>query len=192
MNLEVITAPAVEPATLAEAKLHCRVDLDLEDDLITSLIAAARDRAEKYSRRAFVTQQWKLRLDAWPMYGEILIPLPPLQSIESIQYYDTGGALQTVDSSLYYVAPGTPGRARIKSNQSWPDLEDGRPDAVIVNFTAGYGDTAADLPAVIKPAVLLMVGHLYRNRESTTTGSAAELPEGVRSLLGTLNWGFYG
>ncbi|MGN5354335.1 head-tail connector protein [Ralstonia sp. L16] len=52
--------------SLAEAKLHLRVDFTDDDALITSLIAAARMAAENICRRAFVTQKWELTLDGFP------------------------------------------------------------------------------------------------------------------------------
>lgn len=52
--------------TLAEAKLHLRVNFTAEDALISSLIAAARSAAENICRRAFVTQKWELALDGFP------------------------------------------------------------------------------------------------------------------------------
>ena len=62
----LVTAPAAEPLTLAEAKLHLRVDDTADDALIGALITAARQHAEHDTRRALVTQTWKLALDASP------------------------------------------------------------------------------------------------------------------------------
>ena len=62
MSLQLITPPAIEPVTLAEAKAHLKVDTTDDDTLITSLIAAARARAEWHTRRAFITQGWMLWL----------------------------------------------------------------------------------------------------------------------------------
>lgn len=50
--------------------------------------------------------------------------------------------------------------------------------------------TAGDTPPMVvndlvRAAILLIVGHLYNNREDVTTGPAGvELPQGSRSLLG--------
>ena len=38
MTLTLITHPATEPLTLAEAKAHCRVEHALDDTLLTALI----------------------------------------------------------------------------------------------------------------------------------------------------------
>lgn len=93
-----------EPVTLERAKQHLRVVNNDEDALITSYITAAREYAEKYQNRVFV-------------------------------------------SSDPEVKPETPG-----------ELE--------------------------KAAMLLIIGHLYENREAVNIGGAAiEVPLGVKSLL---------
>jgi hypothetical protein len=79
MALKISIAPAKEPITLDEAKLHLRITEEDEDTLIQSLIAAARQDCEKFQNRAYITQVWELWLDAWPGKDFIEIPLPPLQ-----------------------------------------------------------------------------------------------------------------
>lgn len=83
MRLKLKTAPAVEPITLDEAKLHLKVDSADDNALITALITTARQLAEKETQRAFITQTWQMYLDSAPV--EVDIPKPPLQSVESIK-----------------------------------------------------------------------------------------------------------
>ena len=66
MPLQLVTPPAEEPVSLAEAKQHLRVDGGDDDLLIGSLITAARQAAETKTGRQLITARWKLVLDAFP------------------------------------------------------------------------------------------------------------------------------
>lgn len=83
MKLKLKTAPAVEPVTVDEAKLDLHIDAGDENVLIGNLIAAARQLAERETKRAFITQTWLMFLDRGG--STIEIPMPPLQSIISIK-----------------------------------------------------------------------------------------------------------
>jgi hypothetical protein len=71
MRIAVVTPPAEEPITLAEAKLHLRRDtaFTADDSLITSLISAARRMCEAHVGQAFVTQTLAMHLDGFPTAG---------------------------------------------------------------------------------------------------------------------------
>ncbi len=56
IKVEVTSAPAVEPLTVAEAKAHLRVDHTSDDSYIESLIKAARVTCENFQNRAYITQ----------------------------------------------------------------------------------------------------------------------------------------
>jgi uncharacterized phiE125 gp8 family phage protein len=94
----------------------------VEDDYLTSLIVAARRSAEKFQRRAFITQTWELWLDKWPDKGYIQIPLPPLQSTDlSVKYYDTNDTEATFSSDNYFVdTKSEPGRVALNYGEVWP------------------------------------------------------------------------
>jgi uncharacterized phiE125 gp8 family phage protein len=86
MGLESVTLPSGEPVSLEEAKAYLRVDSDDEDLLIAGLVSAARELAERHTRRAFLTQDWLFWRDSWPeARGRGLeIPKPPLVSVTSV------------------------------------------------------------------------------------------------------------
>jgi uncharacterized phiE125 gp8 family phage protein len=191
---EIVTAPAIEPVSVNEAKLHCRVDHDSEDDLLAAIVRAATRRAELHCNRSFITQTRRLHLDFFPpggvrygrlAYGErtveqggsnsaIRLPHGPVQSVSSIQYYDTSGAQQTLSSSLYQLdSKSLFARVVPAPDESWPDTEDERLNAVTVTYAAGYGDNISDVPDPIRQAVLLMVGDMYAHRESIGVGTVA-------------------
>lgn len=188
-RLSLVTAPTELVVSVDEAKTSVRAltNVNDEDELIATLIAAATDRIETITGRALLTQTWDLKLDRWPL-GAIDVPKPPLRSVTSITYVDAAGASQTWTSSLYQVsAPSgsTADRGRIVPayGQAYPTL---RPqmDAVTVRFSAGYGSNTS-VPAALKQALLLLVGEWYDgSRSGVVIGSVLNpMPHGVSALL---------
>lgn len=177
MGIKRLTAEFAEPISLAQAKLHCRVDGTDDDALFEQIIIpAVREMAEHRTGRALVTQQWELTLDAFPV-AAIEVPMPPLQSVQSIKYLDPELGLQDIDPAAYSVHTSSlVGLIARQSGTSWPAVKDRR-EAVTITFTAGYG-TAAEVPASLKAWMLLAAGTLYQNREALATGQVVELPGG--------------
>jgi len=177
MTIKLITAPAAEPVTLTEAKLHLRVDHSTDDDLITALIAAARQKAEHLTGRSLITQTWERVLDAFPPV-EIELGRPPVASIVSVTYTDTAGTDVVMDSAEYSLDNTTePGYLLPAATLSaWPSTYDAA-NVVRVRFTAGYGASGASVPAAVRQFMLMELGTLYKMRESIVAGvSIAELP----------------
>ena len=177
-------APAAEPVSVIEAKEHLRVDIGDDDTLIEALITAAREYVEQGSRRALVTQTWRLNLDQFPAGPEIELPRPPLQSVTSVTYRDSDGTTNTLSSSIYEVdTDSTPGRIRLAYGEDWPSDTLAETNPVRITFVAGYGD-ADDVPRRWKQAILLLVGHWYENREATISGTIPRsIPFAVESLI---------
>lgn len=184
MGLKRTVDAATEPVTLTEAKLHVRQDGTADDDLITSLIKAARETVENITGRALITQTWRMTMDAFPSDGVIWVPRPNLLTVTSITYTDSNGATQTLASTEYVVdVDSLPGRIHRAYNVSWPDTR-AVPNAVTVTFTAGYG-AASLVPESYKAAIKLLVGNWYENREQVIVGTtSSDLPMGVQALLG--------
>jgi uncharacterized phiE125 gp8 family phage protein len=182
MALKLITAPTEEPITLAQAKLHCRVDVSDDDTLLTLAISAARRAAEQRMTRALITQTWELALDAFPS-AEIELPMPPVQSITSVKYTDTSGVEQTISASDYTLDTYGARHWLIPAQGvSWPSAIDAA-NAVKIRFITGYG-AAATVPEDIKAWLLLAIGTFYANRETVAQGQVVELPGSFwKSLL---------
>lgn len=179
-----ITSPAEEPLTLGEAKQHLRMDHEADDTLIAGLIVAAREHAEAFCRRPFVSRMYTATFSRFPDRGQPLwIPMPGVTSLETVSYADQNNASVTMAGSDYRLVRGPthhslelpPGVAM----WPWTAL---RGDAVTVIYTAGYG-YAADVPRGIRSAMLLLIGHLYENREAVSKDAGAEVPLGVQPLL---------
>jgi uncharacterized phiE125 gp8 family phage protein len=191
-RFSVYTAPTVEPVTLAEAKIHLRLDPDSvhpEDDLIASLVVAARELIESHTDRALISTVYDFAIDAFPCGWVLTIPKARLSAVGSVKYYDASSVLTTWSSSNYVVRTGDPGGLFLTSTAVWPVTET-RPDAVVVRCTIGYGATAATVPSKLKSAILLLVGHWYENREAVVTGTiATNLPHTVDTLIASECWG---
>jgi uncharacterized phiE125 gp8 family phage protein len=181
MWLQLMTPPTAPPVTLAEAKAHLRVLTTAEDDLISALVLAATHYLEGRTGvlgRALMTQTWQVRFDGFPgvFRGRIELPMPPLQSVDWVQYIDTTGVLQTLDPSRYVVdRQHLIGRIRPVFNTTWPPT---LPDegTLRIQFTAGYGDDASAVPSGIKQSILLLVGHWWSNRAAVGfVGTAVEM-----------------
>lgn len=205
--------PTREPVELADMKLHLRVDQDAENDYIQSLIMAAREYVENYTRRSLITQTWQLFLDHFPQEfypifdgytwcasrtasarqlrrkNTIYLAYGNVQSITSIQYTDETGVLQTLSSGQYQLSTtGQEARLYPQALQPWPATLADELDAVSITFIAGYGDAPDVVPATIKHAIKLLVGTWYQNRESSMVGgNSTDLPRNstVDAMLAT-------
>lgn len=175
--LTQLSPPSAEPLSLADAKLHLRVDADITEDdgLIAALIVTARQQAEHRTGRSLVSQQWRYAIDTFPA-DSLELPLPKLQSVQSVSYLDNNGTRQTLAGSEYEVITDElVGRLVPAFGKSWPACRL-FPGSVQVSYTCGYG-AAADVPQSIKAWMLLAIGAWYENREALTAGQpVAELP----------------
>lgn len=182
MYLSLTTAPAVEPLSLTEAKNHARVDIGDDDDLLTDEIQAAREWVETYTRRQLITATWTLHLSGWS--NTIRLPRPPLQSVESIKYRDVDGVEQTLSTDVYEVHTDClPGEVRLAYGQTWPGVRDSHPDAIEIEFVAGYGDASSSVPQPIRSAMRILLTDLYEHRESLVVGTVSSNLRTVERLL---------
>jgi len=62
---------------------------------------------------------------------------------------------------------------------------------VTVTWWGGYGASGSDVPAAIRHAILMHVGHLYERRLAADNVASNEVPFGVKALLDSQSWGQY-
>ncbi len=142
--IETVTEPEFEPVSRAEAKRWLRIDADdtAHDLVVDMLVKAMREDAENITGRAFISRQLRMYLSDWPWdseYGvKIVLPHPPLISVDSFQYVDTDGATQTLAVADYVVHDEyEPGFIIPAWNVTWPTIRK-VPNALQILFTAGY------------------------------------------------------
>lgn len=164
----LITPPAYEPLTLAEARMQLKTDEQtFNDDEILRFIATARDHVEGKLSMALLTQTWEVVYGCdysnvyfgsslyAPYCRRIRLPYPPLQSIVSVNSIGSSGTLTLIDPSAYSIGPD--GVLTIPYILSAGN---------VIRFIAGY--TNADLiPPTIKHWMLLAIEEMDRNRGLT-------------------------
>lgn len=194
MIKKLITAPATEPISLAEARLHLRLDTSgspashPDDALVTALITASRQHVEAVTGRALITQTWEQQHADFPVTDRIGLAVGPTLSVTSVRYHDIAGTLQTLDSTVYRVLlpvgdHALPATVELVDGKQWPAVAT-RSDAMQIRFVAGYGASGSAVPAPLRSAMLLLVGHWYEHREAVNVGNiTSELPLAVRALL---------
>ncbi len=176
-----------EPLTIQDCYDHLRLDpIDsdgrLDDAYILTLITTAREYCENWTGLSLALKDYEIRLTAFP--DTIELPHPPFVALLDGIVISDAISDNAIDEGLYTIDDYSDEFVVIEPLTTWPALEEG--NTVRIRFRAGYGDeseAAAPLPGPIRSAVLLIVGHLYANREATTERAMVNLPLGVNSLL---------
>lgn len=181
MSAYLLTAPAAEPLSLADAKTYLRVEHDDDDATIAALIASARSHIEALTRCRMIAQTWRVVLDRWPPSGRIDPRLAPLRALQAVRVFNEANVASSVDVASFVVD-----RARhVIASPSWALPAPGRNAAGIeLDVGIGFGDTAADVPAVLLQAVRALVAHWYDNRGLIAIGqSVSVMPLSVNAMI---------
>lgn len=177
-GLQLVSPPEIRALTLDACKAQLRIEDDdtASDYEVAMFIEAVTNQAEKITRRALTTSTWRYSTGGFPAHGSFLeVPRAPLQSVTHIKYYDTGGTLQTLSSSDYFVdADIEPGRIGLKVGSVWPSTAN-YSNAVQVTFVAGWA-RREDIPFGLRQAMLYHVAHLYEFRQPVESGRFGQDP----------------
>jgi uncharacterized phiE125 gp8 family phage protein len=199
---EILTPPVGEPISLGRIKIQIRMEAAFtdEDEYLSELICAARERAESLTNRCFLTQtvrQYRNHLPGCHIpsifdhrherhhrHRKWELARSPVQEIVQVQYIDVNAATQTLPTSFYnsdlVLEPGTiyPAPCTIM-----PLTQFGVPNTAWVDYVVGYSDDDSKVPATLKAAMALMVAHWYTNREPVAQAGLAEIPMTATDLL---------
>ena len=183
-KLRLSSAPTLTPVSVAEAKVHLRIDSSFttDDTYIGTLIDVATLAAENYTNLALMEQTFVLDIDSFPDYFNLLKGTLRTLTVNSITYKDENNASQTLAASNY-VADGSikPARVYYTPDATIPSTFE-IPNAVNVSFTLGF-TAASQVPAPIKQAILLMIGTYYETRQTVSDRTYKEIPQSAEYLL---------
>lgn len=168
IHIQSTTERLLFPVTVQEAKDFMRFDLDLEDELIQAFIVASTEFVESFTRRRLLCQAFSAQFETFKKTGilKIELPYPPLFSVESVMsqegdeicYKMYGGPLAVPGYILADIPKQT--------------------DAIYVQFNAGYGSNASDVPerirSAIKADVSAQFGRQYTKEDAEFTKRLVE------------------
>ena len=178
------TAPAaVAPVSLSELSAHLRLahgfpDDAAEDPLLDLYVRNAVAAVETRTGRALIRRGFLLRLSAWDKEGHVVLPVGPVEALDSLRLVH-GGDVVDLAAGSWAVEPGT-GRQRITgpNGGALPPIPMGY--VAELSFQAGFGPEAADVPGDLRQAVMLLAAHYYERRyEDDGPG----MPMKVRALV---------
>lgn len=183
MSSMLITPPSAEPVALAEMKAFLRVEHDADDDVIAALTTGARTLVEARTRRALMTQGWRLTRDVWPAGGVLPLLPAPVAALLAVRVYRVDGGADLIDTSLFVLDTAAVPAVLTYARGALP--APGRPRGGIeLDIEAGYGDDPEDVPEPLRQAIRLLTAHWYENRALVAaSGEVASVPMSVAALL---------
>ncbi|MFC0245234.1 phage head-tail connector protein [Falsochrobactrum ovis] len=160
MAMFLVTPPALEPVTIADARAFLKISTDSEDEILGRLLKTARELVEAETGLAFIDQTWRLRVDRWPRSGRVALFKYPVKSIVSVVAYMPDGTAVNFQPEDFLLQHG-----RRPQRVYMPQYQDAR--SVIgleIDFEAGFGESGAEMPDTLKHAVLSLTAHLFETR----------------------------
>ncbi|MEG3177046.1 head-tail connector protein [Sphingomonas sp. RB3P16] len=166
-----VVVPPEPVVTWAEADDHLKLEGDEDQkSMVEAMIAAATgmiDGPTGWLGRAVGVQTLEARFDHFGC-GVVRLRYPPIVDVTSVKVISETGSELTIANDLYEQL----GEKLVPAfDASWPVPQFQR-EAVRIRYRAGY----ETLPGQIRAAILLMVGDLYRFRESAASGQIGEVP----------------
>lgn len=202
-NVRLVAKGTGEQITIEQARSHLRLDTygsppsHPDDAMITDVyLPIARAMCEVISGRSFIPQTYEAVFSGFPGYYQqqrLKLGVGPVRGIESVTYQE-GGQTMTMDAAGYVLDP-TDDSLVPAYGTTWPTVC--APSTMRVRFSAGYDVAGASPYEFIMPAqhlwaVYLALGHVYENRENTTSLNLTAIPMGINAMLlpDSLNNGF--
>lgn len=182
-DLTTLLQPAMQPLTLAAAKLHLYEDEDHNDADITRAIADATRWLETQTDIRLIEQRTRITSDNFPESGRPLqLPVWPVQSIHAITYTAADGTESTLATESVSLRKNDYGRSRLAMRDwaPWPTTRH-TPDAVSIDLVVGYPD-ADSVPEMYLRPLLILVAFYYEKRGDDDS----PMPQVLRDLIGNI------
>ena len=188
MLTSIVTTPAtINPVSAVELANHCHVIIQgpAEIELLATMEAlctAATVAISNYLGRALVTETrlaYACELENW-----YELPRVPIVSLESFTLQTRAGSALP-QSTSGFLLDSVNGFLLVKSTTVFPTDQLRELNPIEISYKAGYGTTAASVPAPIRHCILMLAATLYRSRESEY--EAVQVPRIVETYKNILS-----
>lgn len=177
MSAILLSGPTEEPVNSAALRQHLRLEAG-DDDLLASLISAARMTIEAQSGLRLLQQKWRILIDDWP---QELLPLAikPVQEITSIGLVGERAVLPQTGYELQQL--GARAVLHITTNEL-PQPKQSR-FGIRIDLTAGFGAGPEAVPQDLRLAVLSLAAHWYDLEDWTQSYGRHAMPANIAMLV---------
>ena len=174
MSATLLTAPVVEPVSLAEIKAYLKIDQDVEDDLLRAFLSAARVHLEHMIGRHLISQAWRILLEG-ALGKRFCLPVQPVSELLAIAIIEVDGSMTELDASgLSIFQADNP--ATLVNLDGF--LLSGQ-QRLQIDVETGFGPTAEDVPEPLRLAIKMIVAEWYERR---LIADPAQLPALAKAL----------
>ena len=106
MTMFLVTPPALEPVTIADARAFLRISTESEDDILRRLVKTARELVEADTGLALIDQTWRLRVDRWPRSGRLALFKYPAKAVTAVVAYQPDGTAISMEPGEFMLQHG--------------------------------------------------------------------------------------
>lgn len=155
-------------------------DAGAEDALLERLLRQAIKSVEQRTGLALIRRGFVLEVGEWNRHGQLVLPIGPVEALQTVEILQNGALLRTVDAATWQVWPGS-GRQKVTAayDVDLPALGGG--ETARIAFEAGFGPAWDDVPEDLARAVMLLAAHGYDYPSGD--GEMLGMPAGVLALI---------
>lgn len=178
VEVEDFVVPKIVELSIAKNHLKIEDDFTEEDVLVQGYVDAAVDWLSSYLGYAVAKQQY---LVSAASFNEVLVSsLQKVISIDSVQYKDVNGDLQTFDKDQCKIDVVDKFETKLSFlTDEFPEVQANKQDAVQLTLTVGLKKVKKQ----INQAILLLVGDFYEFRSNRPSKTSEDTVKNLVSVL---------
>jgi uncharacterized phiE125 gp8 family phage protein len=184
---------AISTSLLTKMKSHLRIiGNDGDDEYLKDLIKSAEDIIENYCLTPLRIKQYRATYPAYFLntrnMQNLYLYRNPVISVDSFTMMDYNNVAQTV-TDYQLRTTKWPAVLCPLPGQFWPIARYRTLEAIVITFTAGYGEGLC--PGRYSAALRALVSHMYEFREPVWASGAVpyDVPHTLQPLLDSLRYG---